>query len=177
MNNLHYLVHLLAYYIAWFSCITLAARGYAWVSTLIVIACVSLQLYWQYKMQQNTRGLGYLIGLVVFFSTLIDSVLISTGVVIYAANPFAPYVTSPWMMATWVSFTVILYATLYRLFDHLLLLGLLSFAGFALAFAIGAKMGAAVFPYGYKTSFLIGAIWFLLLPFIVYCYQKIMDIK
>lgn len=177
MNKFHYLFHSIAYYVAWFSCITLAAQGYAWSSSLIVITCVLLQIYWQYKMQHNIRGIGYFIGLVVFISTLIDSLLIFNGFIIYAANPFAPYVTSPWMIAIWISFAVILYATLYNLFNHLTLLGLLSFFGFALAYAIGAKMGAAFFPYGYKTCFLIGAIWLIFLPFAVYCYKKIMEIK
>ena len=177
MTKFHYLFHSIAYYVAWFSCLTLAAHGYAWFSSFVVIVCVSLQIFWQYKIQHTTRGLWYLIGLVVFFSTLIDSLLISTGVIRYAANPFAPYVTSPWMITIWISFTVILYATLAKLFDRLTLLGLLSFAGFASAYAIGAKMGAAFFPYGYKTSFFIGAIWLILLPFIVHCYKHIMETK
>jgi hypothetical protein len=177
MTKFHYLFHSIAYYVAWFSGITLAARGDAWLSSFIVIACVVLQIYWQYQIQHNTRGLGYLIGLVVIFSTLIDSLLIYKGVIIYAENPFAPYVTSPWMIAIWISFTVILYATLSKLFNHLILLGLFSFVGFSLAYTMGVKMGAAFFAYGYKTSFLIGAIWLILLPFVVYCYKKIMDIK
>lgn len=177
MKKFHYLFHSIAYYIAWFFCITLAARGYAWLSSFIVIVCVLLQIYWQYQIQHHTHGLWCLLGLVVLISTLIDSLLISSGVIIFAANPFAPYVTSPWMITIWISFTVILYATLDKLFSHLTLLGLLSFTGFTLAFAIGAKMGAAFFPYGYKTCFLIGTIWLILLPFVVYVYKKIMDIK
>ena len=176
MKKFHYLFHLIAYYVAWFSCITLAARDYVWLSSLIVIICVLLQIYWQYEIQHKTRGLWYLIGLIVFISTLIDSLLIFNGVIIYTANPFAPYITSPWMITIWVSFAVILYATLEKLFNHLIILGLLSFLGFALAYAVGAKMGAAIFSYGYKTTFLIGAIWLILLPFAVYCYKKIMDI-
>ena len=154
LNKFHYLFHSIAYYVAWFSCIKLAALGYAWLSSFIVIVCVLLQIYWQHKIQHNTRGLWYLLGLVVFISTLIDSLLIFSGVIIFAANPFAPYFTSPWMIAIWISFTVSLYTTLYRLFNHLTLLGLLSFTGFAVAYGIGAKMGAAFFPYGYKTCFL-----------------------
>lgn len=173
MNKIHYIFHSIAYYVAWFSCITLAALGYAWLGVFIVVVCVFLQVYWQYKIQHHTRGLWYLIGLVVFISTLIDSLLVSNGVIIYAANPFAPYITSPWMIAIWISFTVILYATLYKLFNHLILLGLLSFVGFALAYGIGAKMGAAFFPYGYKTCFLIGAIWLIALPLVVNCYKKV----
>jgi hypothetical protein len=177
MTKFHYLFHFIAYYVAWFSCITLAARGYAWLSSLVVIICVLLQTYWLYIVQHKTRGLWYLVGLVVFFSTLIDSLLICKGVLIYAANPFAPYVTSPWMISVWISFTVILYATLDKLFNYLMLLGLLSLVGFAIAYAVGAQMGAVLLPYGYKTCFVIGSIWLILLPVVVYCYKKIMDIK
>lgn len=177
MSKYHYLFHFIAYYVAWFSCINLAAHNYAWLSSLVVIVFVILQIYWQYKIQHNTSGLWCLIGLVVFFSTIIDSILIYKGIIIYAANPFAPYATSPWMITIWISFTVILYSTLYKLFNNFTLLGLLSFVGFALAYAIGVKMGAAFFPYGYKTSFFIGAIWLILFPFVVFFYKKIMGIK
>lgn len=177
MNQFHYFFHSIVYYLAWLSCIVLAARGYPWLSSLIVIACSLLQIYWQYKIQHYTHGLWYLIGLVVFISALIDSLLVFNGFIIYSANPFAPYFTSPWMIAIWISFTVVLYATLYKLFDHLILLGLLSFAGFSLAYATGAKMGAALFPYGYKTCFFIGLIWLVLLPFVIYLYNQTMDIK
>jgi len=177
MKKMHYLFHFIAYYAAWFSCIALAARGFAWWSTIIVMGCVVLQIGWQYKVQYNTLGLWYLLGLVVLVSTLIDSLLICNGIIILAANPFAPYFTSPWMIAVWISFTVILYATLTPLFNQLIALGLMSFAGFAFAYGIGAKMGAAFFPYGYKTCFLIGAIWLILLPCIAYWYKKIMELK
>ncbi len=154
MNKFHYLFHLIAYYVAWFSCINLAAHGYAWLSSFIVIACVSIQMVWQYKVQHQTRGLWYFIGLIVLISTLVDSLLIFNEIIIYAANPFAPYVTSPWMITIWISFGLIFYATLQNLINHLIPLGLLSFAGFALAFAMGAKMGAVFFPYVIKLAFL-----------------------
>ena len=62
MKKFHYLFHSIAYYIAWFSCITLAARGFAWLSPFIVIVCVLFQIYWQYKIQHDTQGLWYLLG-------------------------------------------------------------------------------------------------------------------
>ena len=65
MNKLHYLFHSIAYYVAWFSCIALAARGFSWMSSLIVFACVLIQIYWQYRVQHNTRGLWSLLGLIV----------------------------------------------------------------------------------------------------------------
>ena len=176
MNTLHYLVHTIAYYIAWFACIILAARGYAWISPLIVIACVVLQLYWQHQTGKPLKGLWLLLTIVVSISTLIDSALVYKGIVIYSANPFSPYFTSPWMITIWISFTVVLYATLSSLFAHLFLLSFLSCVGFALAFRIGASLGAAFFPYGSNmTCLFIGVIWAILLPLCVYCYKKIRD--
>lgn len=176
MKTLHYLIHTVSYYVAWFACIMLAARGYAWISSLTVVACVLLQLYWQHQTERPLQGLWLLLAIVVSISTLIDSILVYKGIVIYSANPFSPYFTSPWMITIWISFTVVLYATLISLFEHLLLLGFLSFLGFALAFRIGGSLGAAFFPYGSDiTSILIGLIWSCLLPFCVYCYQRVKD--
>lgn len=178
MNTLYYLTHTIAYYVAWFACITLVADGYAWISSLIVVACVVLQLYWQYYMKKTIEGLGILLVIIVSLSTLIDSVLVYKGIVIYAANPFTPYFTSPWMITIWISFSVILYATLSRLFDHLFFLGFLSLLGFTIAFRVGGNFGAASFPYGRDiTCFLIGLIWSFLLPTCIYCYKRIRDNK
>jgi hypothetical protein len=176
MNKFHYLFHSIAYYIAWFSCIPLAARGFAWVSTFIVILCVLLQIYWQYKVHKSTLGLWYLIAIIVLFSTLVDSLLVYSNVVVLSANPFSPYFTSPWLITLWISLALFMYGTLSHLFKHLILLGILSFIGFAFAFASGAKMGAVFFPYGYETCFLIGAIWLILLPLLIYCYERILNI-
>ncbi|MBN9229232.1 MAG: DUF2878 domain-containing protein [Legionella sp.] len=173
MNKAHYLIHLTVYYIAWFAGITLAAQGYPWRSTLIVGVCIVLQLYWQYKSKSMMSGVWRLLLIILFFSSLIDSLLIYKGIIIYSANPFAPYFTSPWMIGIWLSFTVLLYATLSGLFSHLFLLGILSWLGFAVAFYLGARLGAAFFPYGTViTCFFIGAIWAFVLPFCVYCYRK-----
>lgn len=178
MNTLHYLIHTTAYYIAWFACITLAAKGYSWISPLIVVVCVLLQLYWQYRTKRPLEGLWLLSALLVSTGILVDSILVYNGVIIYTANPLSPYFTSPWMMSLWISFTVVLYATLSSLFTHLVLLGLLSWVGFALAFRIGESLGAAYFPYGSTTTcFFIGLIWSILLPLCVHCYQRIRDNK
>ena len=175
MKNVNYLVHLVAYYAAWFFGLTFAARGKPWASSLVALCCVALALVWQYQIQQRTRGLWFLMGLTVCSSTLIDSLFVFNSVIVYSENPFAPYITSPWMIAQWVSFTVLLYATMTTLFNHLIGLGLVSFFGFAAAYALGAKMGAAYFPYGYTTCFFIGGIWLVMLPIIGRLYKKRMD--
>lgn len=177
LNDFHYLFHTLLYNIAWFSCLTLAAYGYAWASFLTTMTCVFIQIVWQYETKHHLKGLGFLIAIVVLISTIADSLLVLNKMIVFAANPFAPYVTAPWMISIWISFTVFLYTTLYKLFNHLIVLGVLAFAGFTAAYGVGAKMGAAFFPYGYSTSFIVGAIWLIFLPGIAYVYNKTMSIK
>ncbi|KTD27202.1 MULTISPECIES: DUF2878 family protein [Legionella] len=178
MNALHYLIHTSAYYFSWIACIALAARGYAWISSFIVLTCVGLQLYWQHKTGRTLKGLWLLLTIVVLTSTLIDNALVYTKTVIYSANPFSASFTPPWMISLWISFTVFLYATLSDLFNHLFLLGFFSCIGFTLAFRIGESLGAVSFPYGSNiTCLFIGILWSIGLPFCVYCFQKIKENK
>ena len=174
MKKFNYLFHSIIFYSTWFGCIALVVRDYAWLASWVVMVGVVLQLYWQYRIQHHTEGLWIFMGLLVLCNALIDSLLIYNHIIIYTANPFAPYITSPWVITLWISLSIVLYATFSKFFDRLVLLGLLSFTGFVLSYASGAKMGAAFYPYGYKTCFLIGAIWLIALPFVVYCYKKIM---
>lgn len=174
MNSMHYLFHLLAYYIAWIICILLAAQGHGLLGALIVILLVLLQIYWQFKLQKNTKGLFYFILILTGVGSLIDTFLIWNGIIILASNPFSPYFTSPWMINLWISFAVFMFSTLSYLFSHYFFTAALSFFGFSIAYALGVKMGAAFFPYGYLTSLLIGAIWAILLPLSLYSYLWIL---
>jgi hypothetical protein len=101
-----------------------------------------------------------------------DTLFIWSGFIVFQSNPFAPYFTSPWMISIWISFAVLMFATLSSLFKHYFILGILSFLGFALAYGFGTKMGAALFPHGYGTCVLIGITWAIVLPICVYIYQR-----
>ena len=170
-------VHSIIYYAAWFLGIILAAHGYLWLSPLWVFICVFGQVYWQSKIQPLSRAFWKWLGLVLVLSTLIDSVLIYNGVLIFAANHFAPYITAPWMIGLWFSFAIFLFTVLNQLFNQLILLSILSGLGFGFAYAMGDKMGAAFFPYGMKTAYVIGIIWLMMLPATVHCYHKFTEKK
>ncbi len=172
MKSLHYLFHFIAYYIAWLACIFLASRGLGLLGSLLVLTVVSIQIYWQFAIRKETRGLFYLIIILTIAGSCIDTILIWCHLIIFRSNPLAPYFTAPWMITIWVSFAVFMFATFSSLLKHYYILGILSFFGFSLAYAIGVEMGAALFPYGYKTCFLIGAAWSILLPLCVHIYKR-----
>lgn len=177
MKKMQYMIHSTAYYIAWFAGIKLATFGYGWLSTLVVLFCVWLQILWESRISKSLDGLWLLIAVFLLISSLIDSILVYESVLIYSANPFSPYFTSPWMMSLWVSFSVILYTTLSGLFNHAWVLGLLSYLGFAFAFYIGKQMAAVVFPYGNITIVFIAGIWSIVIPFGIFLYQKMLGLQ
>lgn len=170
-QQIHYLFHLIAYYVAWIGAIMLAARGDAWWATSIVFALVVGQLFWQHYAMHDTNGLTSLIILLTLIGTTFDTVMMWLGLVHFAANPFYPYSSPPWMIAIWVSFAVIFYVTCRALFKRYFLLSVLTIPGFAIAYWVGARLGAANFPYGNSTSILVGVLWGVLLPCCMFAYS------
>lgn len=172
MNKKHYIFHATIYYIAWLVCILSAAHGIAWINTLIVLMLVSLQYYWQYRIQHQFKGLNSFVIVLTTLGTVSDTILLHLKLITFSANPFSPYLSPPWMISLWINFAIVLYSTLSHLFSHKYLLSALSLLGFSIAYASGGKMGAAAFPHGYTTTMLIGLIWMILLPASIYFLKR-----
>lgn len=164
MKTASYIFHTFAYYVAWLLCLYLAAHDAGMLGAGIVMAITALQIAWQFYHRLRTQQLfSFAISLTILGSC-VDTVLLWSGCMTLAANPCSPYFTAPWMSALWFSFAVTLFTTLHPLFKSTTLMACLAFFGFMMAFALGAKMGAASFPHGYVTCVLIGTIWAVLLP-------------
>lgn len=170
---LHYSFHSLVYYLAWLVCILLAAKGYAWTSTACVVSLTVLEYGWQRLFSQNTKYLTLFIFMLTICGSLIDSILTYSGFINFSANPFAPYASAPWMMSLWLNFSVFLFSTCQYFFDKYLLTGGFAFVGFSLAYFVGTKLGAAHFNYSNLSCLMIGLIWMIILPLILYVYQVI----
>lgn len=151
----------------------LAARGNVISSTLIVIVCTLLQIFFEYKQKNNLHGVGYLIILLVIAGGCVDSVAVYYKILVFAANPWAPYATSPWMLTIWASFAVNMFCLMPNLLKRPALLAALCLPGFAAAYYVGAQIGAASFPLGDITCLGIGLVWSILLPICSYMYSKI----
>lgn len=173
MNRFHYHFHVLIYYIVWTAGILSAANGFAWISTFIILIGVSLQYYWQYHVHQQYKGMNTWVFIITTLGIVVDSTFLHLNLINFYANPFSHFLSPPWMIALWINFALVFYSTLFHLFQHLYILAVLSFLGFSFAYAIGVKTGAAFFPGGYFTAFLIGLVWMILLPLSVYFFNRI----
>jgi hypothetical protein len=173
MIKLHYLFHFLMYYIAWFTGIELAAHGAGLSAFLFIMLISLLQIGWQFKICKKTHGLFYFILILTLIGSLLDTVFIQIGIIRFSSNLFSPYLTAPWMIAIWISFAILLYSVLNNLLTRYFLMGVLALAGFPIAYAAGAKMGAALFPYGYVSCIIVGVTWGIFLPTCLYFYNWI----
>lgn len=175
MNRIHYLIQIIAYYCVWLSCILSAAKEKALIGILISIILILIQLLLQLNHNKNCYGLWLLIAIFTLVGPITDSLFIWFHYIIFMSNSFAPYFAPPWIMAIWFSFAILFFSTMSYFLDHYLLLGVLSFLGFSIAYALGVKMGAAIVPQGYVTCLWIGLTWSLLLPICISIYKRILN--
>lgn len=167
----HLIFHVLAYYLAWFACILLAAKNQGGYAFGIVMAIAVLQIFWQIFVAKRTRGLGLMIALFTLLGTLSDTLLMKCGLLRFSSDFFNGTFSPPWMISLWIIFSVTFYAVLDSFYKRYLLLSLLSFIFFPLAYLAGAQMKAAQFPHGYVSSIIVGFVWALLFPLCLKIYN------
>lgn len=175
MNRISYLIQISAYYCVWFSCTWFAAGDKAFIGMLISTILILIQLLWHINHNKNCYGLWLLIAILTLVGPLTDSLFMWCHYIIFMSNSFKPYFAPTWIIAIWFSFAILFCSTMSYLLDHYLLLGILSFLGFSIAYALGAKMGAAILPLGYVTCLWIGLTWSLLLPMCISIYKRMLN--
>ena len=172
MHKLLYSFQILAYYLAWISGMELAAQGFYWQACFIILVISGIQIFCQYKVMGQIKGLLPLIFILTFFGTVIDTSFLQLKLIHFAANPFNPYFSPPWMLALWFNFSILFFTVLDRFFHLYLMVGILSFIGFPLSYLGGVKLGAAQFLGGNLNSLYIGLVWAFLFPLCLYFYNR-----
>lgn len=164
-------IHLLLYYIAWFACVIGAKKGYIWVGFFTAIVIAALQIFWQYLSTHNLKNIVLMILLFIIAGLLIDSLLLNFDWVLYKSNPF-PNISPPWMWGLWLNFSILFYSLLSAYFKKYYLMGILALVGFPVAYYAGATLDAAIFRYTYIGPALVGFIWMITLPVLLFIYNK-----
>lgn len=172
MQKFHYLIHSITYNVAWLAAIIFAAKNCEFIAVTVVLATVMVQLIWQYYVAKRTQGMMLFVGVFFLSGMLVDTALYHAGLMEFSAHYFT-WLSPMWMMSLWISFSLTFYATLQVLFNKYLLLSMLAFVLLPFAYAVGAMLGAAEFPYGYWSAFVVGAVWAVLFPLNMKVYNSI----
>ncbi len=168
----HHMYHLLSYYLIWFACLYTAAHQQAWIGIVIGVMVISGQLTWQFQVLDQMRHLLSLIFLVTLTGMLVDSAMIWLNIIVYKDNYFYPYFCPLWIVVLWIEFSIVIHLLLRPLWVKPMLTGFLALIGFSLAYFAAERMGAAHLVYGVYSAFIVGLIWMLLLPALLFIHHR-----
>lgn len=146
----------------WFACVLGAARGWAWVGALALVAVPALHAvlsgaHWR---RELTLALALVAG-----GALIDSAYAFSGLIRYEANALTPALAPVWILALWANFSIALNWSLGWLHGRPWLQALFGAIGGPLAYVGGAKLGAL--GWGASPVLCLGvlaAVWALATP-------------
>lgn len=168
----HVFFHASSFYIIWFFCLTTAAKHQSWIGVGVAITIITIQMLWQYKIAKDTNALIRLIVILTLSAILVESLMMSQNIVQYHDNVLAPYLPPPWIIVLWIEFAIVIHAIMKNLWDRPFVLSFLSLLGFPIVYLAGEHLGAATLPYGWQSALIIGVVWAILLPAIVYNHHQ-----
>jgi hypothetical protein len=150
----------LATQIAWFAAVLGAAHGFAGWACVPALAVVVWHLW---RAPQTARE-GGLIALAAIAGTLADALVLRQGAIAYASGQWSAVLPPLWITGLWAVFATSLNVTLRWLHGRWWLAALLGAVAGPLAFASGARLGAAEMLQPARAMGLLALEWALVLP-------------
>jgi hypothetical protein len=132
------LINIVAMQIAWFACVLGAANDMPWLGTMTALCVGALHFA---RAATPTLELK-LMTAAVAIGLVLDSVLASSGLIVFKNGELATGLTTHWMLGMWLGFATTLNASLRRLMDHRALAVAFGALGGPLAYWSGSKLGA-----------------------------------
>jgi len=141
------------------------AAGSPWWGAVGLVAF----LIWNAKTSEHPQADLVLVGVAVALGTVVDTINIHTGVLVYAehwpSNDVAPF----WIMVLWANFALIMNNGLRWLHDRYFLAALIGGVFGPLGYLIGIKLDAASLGRSIPELILVtGVTWALALPFLLF---------
>lgn len=167
------IVHLLAYYVVWFTCIYSAAKACHWIGFIIALIVTVLQYAWQRYVKHQTTHLAIFLIYLTFIGVIGDSLLTYFDIIKFYANPFAFPFSPPFMIGIWFNFAMLFYALLLKFVSRPAVIAGLSLIGFPLAYYAGAIQGAAILINGFYSTLVIGLFWAMLFTSSIVLFERL----
>lgn len=171
-NRWHWVFHFILFNAVWFFCVISASLGYQWMGLFFSLFIVSLQFLWQrffVKRFVNCWRFLVYITIIGFFG---DTILFASGLLTLRDSPFIWPFSAPFLIGIWLCFAMTFYATLGFLAKNTILLSVLTFFGFMVAYYAGALFGVATISNAKLALFSVGIYWAFILPVAVFFFNK-----
>lgn len=154
---------------AWFAVVLSAAHGQPAWGGLAALAVVA----WHLCVAPGPRSEAALIALVTLAGTAADTVVLQQGAITYASGQWSAAVPPWWMSALWAVFATSLNVTLRWMQGRLFVTVLIGAVAGPLAFASGARLGAAQLLDPTLALTLLALEWAIMLPLLCVCARRL----
>lgn len=145
---------------AWFAVVLGAAHGRSAWGIAVAMAVVA----WHLSLAPRPRREAALLAIAALAGTAADTVVLHQGAIAYASGQWSAAAPPLWMAALWAVFATSLNLTLRWLQGRLLLAALVGAIAGPLAFASGARLGAADLLAPTRALLWLSLEWALMLP-------------
>jgi len=159
------LLNFMAFQIGWFSCVIGAANGLPWLGTTISVGVIA----WHLTRAATPRRELTLVLLSGLIGLVLDSTLVSLGLIGYPSGTLIDGMAPHWIVAMWMIFATTLNVTFRWLKGRWLLAAVLGALAGPLAYFGGASLDAAEFI-GNTTMALsaIAVVWAVGMPLLLW---------
>jgi hypothetical protein len=141
-----WLINFLAFQLGWLACVLAGAHKMPWLGTLTALLIIALHL--GALRLSRTRPVLPEIGLIMtaaLLGAILDSILATSGLLIYPSGVLLPGTAPHWIIAMWMLFATTLNVSLSWLRGRWLLALLLGLIGGPLAYYAGHRLGGVEF--------------------------------
>jgi hypothetical protein len=142
-----------------------AANGHPWLGAAFALFLLAIHLV----LCRERRTEIFTVLCIATAGTLVDNIQAYLGVFVFLSGYYTQWLVPFWITVMWLQFATLFHFALSWLSGRYLLSAVFGAFGGPLAFLTGERLGAAIFPYGYRYSLsILLVVWFLVLPGCVY---------
>ncbi len=165
-----YLINFVLFQLAWFAGILGAAHQQASIGILVMVLCGAFHIW---SLPRASRRAEYLLMLQCFcLGTLIDTVLMHAGIIVYASpNPIG-FLSPLWMSLLWVALAMTLNHSLAWLKNKYWLSAILGSITGPLSYLAGVRLDAGSMPDEVYSLVTLSIVWALSMPLMMFWSQK-----
>ncbi len=163
-SNFDVILNVIAFQAAWLALVVGAANGFALVGLAVTFGAIALHLVRSPRAGPEATLLlaATAVGL------LIESAILATGLVSYAAPAPVSWLPPAWLVMLWPAFATLLNVTFRPFRDWTLMAVAFGFVLVPFAYYAGAMLGAMSMPEpALRTLLLIGIAWAAALPLLL----------
>ncbi len=165
-----YLINFVLFQLAWFAGILGAAHHQALWGILAIVLCLAVHVWLLPKM--NRREEHVLMLKCFLLGTLIDTVLMQAGIMVYASPNPVSFLSPLWMSLLWVALAVTLNHSLAWLKNKYGLSAILGSITGPLSYLAGVRLGAGSMPDEINSLVALSIVWALSMPLMMFWAKK-----